>query len=136
MLIRPVVAILDYASWYSYAPYFYTYLVVVRNLSVRASTNMTIIIPFTAVLAQLLAGVIVKYVGRYKWIVCFGMGVKVLGMGLMYRYRTAETSLAPLVVAIVLQGVGEGMFNTLLTGMQASVPEKRECLDANTMHNH
>ncbi|KAJ9630202.1 hypothetical protein H2204_008563 [Knufia peltigerae] len=118
-----IACIFDYGSWYTTSAYLYTYLLVVRNLSVRAATNVSIIIPFCAVIGQLGAGVAAKYFGRYKWISIFGVGMKVLGLGLMLRYRE-ESPLASLAVAQVLQGLGEGVFNTIITGMQASVTEK------------
>ncbi|EXJ94610.1 hypothetical protein A1O1_03006 [Capronia coronata CBS 617.96] len=118
-----IAAILDYASWYTTSPYLYTYLLVVRNLSVKAATNISIIIPFTAVLGQLGAGVVAKYAGRYKWITAAGIGLKVLGLGLMLRYRHADSSLGSFAVAQVLQGLGEGIFNTVIAGMQGAVSE-------------
>lgn len=125
VLILDKACIFDYGSWYTTSAYLYTYLLVVRNLSVRAATNVSIIIPFCAVIGQLGAGVAAKYFGRYKWISIFGVGMKVLGLGLMLRYRE-ESPLASLAVAQVLQGLGEGVFNTIITGMQASVTEKCE----------
>ena len=55
----------------------------------------------------------------------FGVGLKLLGLGLMLRYRH-DSPLASLAVAQVLQGLGEGIFTTIITGMQASVAEERE----------
>ncbi len=105
---------------------------VVRGLSVRAATNMSIIIPFCAVLGQLMSGLVTRFFGRYKWISIFGVGLKVLGLGLMLRYRH-ESTLGSLAVAQVLQGLGEGTFNTIIAGMQSSVAEECKSLHLETL---
>lgn len=50
-----------------------------------------------------------------------GSAIQVLSFGLLYRYRDASQSLGPMIVALVLYGIGGGMFTTLQTGCQASV---------------
>lgn len=112
---------MDYAALYSYVAYFFTFNVVSGKLSTLAASNIAVIDSFMLVWGQLLGGVIIRYFGRYKWMVVAGAGLQVLSFGLLYRYRDASQSLAGMIVALVIYGIGGGMFTTLQTGCQASV---------------
>lgn len=79
------------------------------------------ILLFTAVSGQLLAALLVKYFGRYKLVVVFGVCLKILGGGLLYRYRRADQYLGQIIVSQIVMGAGEGVLNTIQAGMQAAV---------------
>ncbi|KAH8800313.1 putative siderophore iron transporter [Xylogone sp. PMI_703] len=116
-------SLMDYAALNSYSGYFFSYLVVACGQSVKASTNVTIVLSFTAVFGQLGAAILVKYIGWYKWITASGIALKVLGIGLMFRYRDAHDNLGRLVVAQVIIGAGDGIMNTVQVGMQAAISQ-------------
>lgn len=115
-----LVAFFEYVAFYIYQPYFYTYLVVARGLGPRAATNVGVIYTFTVTVVQFAVGFAVKYYGRYKWIVMFGVAVKVLAGGLMLRYRTANSTMPQLVISQVLLGGGMGFVNTVQVAVQAA----------------
>lgn len=70
----------------------------------------------------IIAGFIVVYLRRFKWILVFGSGVRLLGTGIMMRYRKADTTTAQAVWPQILQGLGGGVQGVLLeTASQIAV---------------
>ena len=62
---------------------------------------------------------------RYKWITFIGSCIRLLGLGLMLRYRNAESTAFQAVMPQVIQGLGGGLMtaNTMVVA-QASVPHQ------------
>lgn len=115
--------LINYAGLYLLQSYLIYYEMVAAELSVNAATNIYILIPFAGSLGQLGAGILVKYIKRYKWIVVSGYGVIVLGMGLSYKYINGHGQMPQLVVSQLILGIGEGIVMTTQFGVQASVSQ-------------
>lgn len=122
MLTRPA-ALIDYIALYLLQDYVTTYELVGGGLSVKAATNVYILVPFAGVPGQFFAAFLVKYTKRYKWITVSGYAINLLGLGLAYKYINGHDHLGALVVSQLILGFGEGVINTMQFGMQASVSQ-------------
>jgi hypothetical protein len=70
----------------------------------------------------IMAGAIAAATKRFKWLLVFGCCIRLLGLGLMIRYRDAASSTVQVVFPQVLQGLGGGFMGILLqVGAQVSV---------------
>lgn len=75
------------------------------------------------VVFNITAGLLIAVTRRYKWLTLFGAVLRFVGLGLMIRYRTADSSVAQIVIPQVVQGVGGGFMTAApLVVAQASVP--------------
>ena len=113
--------LINYSGLYILQSFITMYELVAANISVKAATNISILIPFAGSLGQIGAGILVKFIKRYKWIVVSGYALIVLGMGLSYRYIDGHGQMAKLVVSQIILGLGQGMVMTTQFGMQAAV---------------
>lgn len=106
----------------SVQPYFYSYLLVVQNMSVTSAGHVTQVFSFTSSVTAVIAGLIAKYTGHYKWFMTLGTCIYLLGIGLMIKYRTETASVGALVGCQIVVGIGGGLTNVLAQlGVQASV---------------
>lgn len=72
--------------------------------------------------AAIITGLVVVFLRRFKWILVSGSCVRLLGTGLMIRYRRGGTTVAQAVWPQILQGLGGGIQGVLLeTASQISV---------------
>lgn len=117
-----------FCSFYIYQPYYYSYLVVARGHSFKAATNIVLASSFASTASGVLIAFAVKYTGNYKWIVLVGICVKIIGGGLMVKYRNIDSSIAQLVIGQVILGVGTGFLNVVVVGVQAAVKHKGSVL--------
>lgn len=109
----------------SVQPYFYSYLVVARNLSPTAAGHICQIFSFSCTITILTIGVIIKYVKRYKPFLLAGMVIYTLGIFLMFQYRNTSVGLPVIVVTQLLVGIGGGFINVpTQLGIQASVNQQ------------
>ncbi|KAI1784448.1 drug:h+ antiporter [Ganoderma leucocontextum] len=71
----------------------------------------------------ILAGLSMRFLHRYKWILIVGLSIRALGVGLMIHSRGADGSDAEIVWTQILQGLGGG-FSTLAVSVaaQGAVP--------------
>jgi MFS family permease len=68
------------------------------------------------------AGALSWYLKRYKWILFSGCCIRLLGIGLMIRYREASSSTVQIVFPQIIQGLGGGLMGvTLQVAAQVSV---------------
>lgn len=68
------------------------------------------------------AGAMSLWLKRYKWILFAGCCIRLLGIGLMIRYRSADSTTVQVVWPQVLQGMGGGFMGvTLQVAAQVSV---------------
>ncbi len=73
----------------------------------------------------IMAGTIAGLTCRYKWQMVIGACIRLLGLGLMLRYRDAGSSTAQIIIPQVLQGLGGGMLGVLLQlAAQVNVPHQ------------
>ncbi|KAI9717093.1 MAG: hypothetical protein M1828_007426 [Chrysothrix sp. TS-e1954] len=109
------------AFYMSVQPYFYSYLLVVQNLSISAAGHVTQVFTFTSTVTAVLIGFVIKYTGHYKYFVTFGACIYLMSIGLMIKYRTQTTSIGALVGCQIALGIGGGMINVpTQLGVQAS----------------
>ncbi|WPG98213.1 Hypothetical protein R9X50_00100000 [Acrodontium crateriforme] len=70
----------------------------------------------------IIAGALSLGLKRYKWILFAGCCIRLLGIGLMIRYRNADSTAVQVVMPQVLQGMGGGFMGvTLQVAAQVSV---------------
>ncbi|KAJ5758798.1 hypothetical protein N7520_005954 [Penicillium odoratum] len=112
-------SLIDYTALYLVQDYIVTYELVAAELSVKAATNIAILIPFTAAIGQFTSAFVVKFTKRYKWITISGYAMNLLGLGLSYKYINGHDHLGALVVSQLILGFGEGVINTMQLDMAA-----------------
>ncbi|KAI8625228.1 siderophore iron transporter mirC [Xylariaceae sp. FL1651] len=107
-------------------PYFYSYLLVVQHQSVAAAGHITQTFSFTSTVTAVVVSLLIKYTRRYKYFVTSGSLIYLLGVGLMIRYRTMDTSVASLVGTQIAVGIGGGMLSVpAQLGVQASASHQQ-----------
>lgn len=103
--------------------YLYTWATVARNFSTRNATFYNLTNGVVQCLMGIIAGILMMWTQRYKWLVILGAVIRLIGYGLMIRLRGASNSLFELFFVQVLQGLGSGIMQTnLLVPAQISVP--------------
>lgn len=105
----------------SVQPYFNSYLQVVHSKSITAAGHITQVFSFASTVTAIIVSLFIKYLARYKHFVVAGACLYMLAIGLMIRYRTADSSTGSLVGTQICLGIGGGMiaWPTQL-GVQAS----------------
>ncbi|KAI1826205.1 siderophore iron transporter mirC [Xylaria intraflava] len=105
----------------SVQPYFYSYLLVVQRQSIVSAGHITQTFSFSSTVTAIVVSLLIKYTRHYKFFVTFGSLIYLLGVGLMIRYRTMNTSVGSIVGAQIAVGIGGGMLNVpAQLGVQAS----------------
>lgn len=109
-----------YLSYYIWAPYFFSFIVVVNNQSAKAATNITASQAVATAVIGLLAAFIIKVTGDYKWAILLGMILKLIGAGLMLRYSNMSASIVQIIFGQLISGAGTGMISIIAqTAVQA-----------------
>ncbi|KAI8954572.1 siderophore iron transporter mirC [Xylaria longipes] len=110
----------------SVQPYFYSYLLVVQHQSVPAAGHITQTFSFTSTVTAIVVSLLIKYTRHYKYFVTSGSLIYLLGVGLMIRYRTMDTTTGSLVGTQIAVGIGGGMLNVpAQLGVQASASHQQ-----------
>ncbi|GAA5902498.1 hypothetical protein JCM6882_002768 [Rhodosporidiobolus microsporus] len=115
----------DFVSFYLQYTYQYSFISVTRDWSVVNQGYFAYTQTLTLTFAAICAGFYQLYFRRTKWLLFFGLLVRLLGVGLMIKSRGAHGSTGLLVMTQVLQGLGGGVASAssqLLA--QASVPHQ------------
>ncbi|TGZ80894.1 putative siderophore-dependent iron transporter [Ascodesmis nigricans] len=97
--------------FYLPSPFFYSWLQVVRNLSTKASGNISNIFTLSSCISSVIISLIIRYTGRYKLVMLSGIPIYVLGYGLMIRYRSSSATLGQIIISQIITGVGGGTIN-------------------------
>lgn len=107
---------------FAYESYFPSFLQVARGYSVRDASYISESYVFTATVAALICGVLVKVTHRYRTLMLFGIAVHAIGVIMMVRFRSLSNTTLELVMSQVIGGFGGG-FTTLgaQLGVQAVV---------------
>lgn len=114
------------AFYLSVFPYFYSYLIIVQGKSVTAAGHITQTFSFTSTVSSLIVSLLIKYTAHYKYFITLGACIYLMGMGLMYRYRTYGASTATLVGCQIAVGIGGGLLNVpAQLGVQASASHQQ-----------
>ena len=123
---RPTTNIRSVVFYLSIQPYFSSYLLVVHNQSVTAAGHISHTFSFTSTVTGVVVSVVIKYTGRYKYLVLIGSGIYTVGVGLMIRYTTMSSGIGQMVAAQIVMGLGVGMLNVpAQLGVQAAAgPEQ------------
>ncbi|KAF8433133.1 siderophore iron transporter mirC [Terfezia claveryi] len=107
--------------YYLPGAYFYTWLQVVRNYSVKEAGNISNTFTFSSSTISIIISLAIKYTGHYKWWMMAGIPLYVLGYGLMIAFRTSTATTAQIVIAQVFTGIGGGTINVpAQVGLQAA----------------
>lgn len=109
-----------YLSYYIWAPYFFSFIVIVNNQSAKAATNITASQAVATAVIGLLVAFIIKLTGVYKWAILLGMILKLIGAGLMLRYSSMNASIVQILFGQLISGAGTGMISIIAqTAVQA-----------------
>jgi hypothetical protein len=118
-----------YLSFYIWAPYFYSFIVIANNQSSKAATNITASQGVATAVIGLLAAFIIKLTGVYKWAIISGMILKLIGAGLMLRYSNPDASIVQILFGQLISGAGTGMISIIgQTAVQAMSKHQGETL--------
>ncbi|EHK21609.1 uncharacterized protein TRIVIDRAFT_52812 [Trichoderma virens Gv29-8] len=114
-----------YLSFYIWAPYFYSFIVIVNNLSSKAATNITAAQTVAIAVIGLLAAFLVRLTTPCKWVIMLGMVSKLVGAGLMLRYSNTTASTIQILFGQLVSGAGTGMISIIAqTAVQAVTPRQ------------
>ncbi|KAH8198073.1 hypothetical protein TruAng_007745 [Truncatella angustata] len=103
--------------------YLYTWVTVAKDFGARDATFFTYTNGVMQCFVNILAGLLMGKLRRYKWIAVAGSIIRLIGYGVMLRLRGADNSTAEIFIVQVIQGIGSGMIqNCLIVPAQISVP--------------
>ena len=103
--------------------YLYTWATVAHDFSARDATFYNSTNGVMQCLVGILAGLLMMWTRRYKWLVIVGAVIRLVGYGVMIRLRGASNSDFELFFVQIIQGIGSGIMQTnLLVPAQISVP--------------
>ena len=109
------------AFYLSVQPYFYSYLLVVRALSVPSASYIQNIFSLSSSVSSILVSLCIKFTNRYKWWMTAGACLYMLGIGLMTKYRTDDAPISAIIGTQILIGFAGGMVNVpAQVGVQTS----------------
>ncbi|KAI8069355.1 hypothetical protein BC940DRAFT_332270 [Gongronella butleri] len=98
-----------YTAWYIWNNYFYSFLIVVNNLSVADATYITNIYTIGSTFWALVVGVVIRYNGRLKWLALyFGVPLSALGVGLMINFRQPDVNIGFIAMCQIFIAFGGG----------------------------
>ncbi|KAI8340490.1 hypothetical protein BC941DRAFT_347502 [Chlamydoabsidia padenii] len=98
-----------YLAWYLWDSFFYSYLIVVYNLSITQATYITNIYTIGATFWSIVMGVVIRYNGRLKWqALYFGVPITMLGVGLMIQFRQPDVNIGFIVMCQIFIAFGGG----------------------------
>ncbi|GAA5868058.1 hypothetical protein JCM8547_000791 [Rhodosporidiobolus lusitaniae] len=120
-----LIGFFDFVSFYLQYTYQYSFIAVTKGWSTVDQGYFAYTQTLTLTFAAICAGFYQLYFRRTKWLMFFGLLVRLLGIGLMIKSRGAHGSTGFLVITQVLQGLGGGVASAssqLLA--QASVPHQ------------
>jgi len=103
--------------------YIYTWVVISHDYSPRDATFYLYTNGVMQCLTGIIAGFIMLKTHRYKWLLMTGAVVRLVGYGVMIRFRGADNSTAELFIIQLVQGLGSGIVQTtVLVAAQIVVP--------------
>ncbi|KAA8914943.1 hypothetical protein TRICI_002779 [Trichomonascus ciferrii] len=104
-----VFILLYYLAFYIYNPYFFSWLMVVFNLSNSAATNVSVVSTVSSTAAGVIGAILMKFTKNVKWFIVSGTGFAMIGIGLIYKFRDPTSTVGELVAAQLIDGVGSGL---------------------------
>ncbi|KAI0742084.1 drug:h+ antiporter [Daedaleopsis nitida] len=123
VVIAAWIGFFDFFSFYLTLTYLYSFILITKDWSLINVTyfNQTQSVALTVF--GILAGVAMRFLHRYKWVLVVGLSIRLLGVGLMIHSRGVHGSDAELVWTQILQGMGGGFASVCSSvASQAAVP--------------
>jgi MFS family permease len=123
LIVATLVNIADAISvMLSYAPA-YNWIIITFGWSVKNATYFLQAGSLAVVIFGIVGGYVATVTKRYKWLAVFGSALRLLALGLMYRYRGPDSTPFQVVFPQVLQGVGGAVMTAnLQVAVQIAVP--------------
>ncbi|KAI0092894.1 drug:h+ antiporter [Irpex rosettiformis] len=116
------IGFLDFVSFYLTNTYLYSFILVVKPWPLLHATYFSSTQTVALTIFGIMAGGIMTFTRRYKWLLVVGLCIRLLGAGLMIHSRGANSSDAEIVWTQILQGIGGGIAAvSSQVGAQASV---------------
>ncbi|KAK3185939.1 hypothetical protein K4F52_005394 [Lecanicillium sp. MT-2017a] len=110
-----------FLSYYIWQPYFYSFIVVVNDLSPKAATNIVISQGVSTTVIGIAGALVVKFTGNCKWVIVAGTVIKMIGGGLMLAYSDPDATLVQILFGQLVSGGGSGMISVVAqTAVQAA----------------
>lgn len=102
--------------------YLFTWASIAKNLSSRDATFYTATNGVLQCFMGIIAGLLMMWTRRYKFLILAGAVIRLIGYGIMINLRGASNSLVELFIVQAIQGIGSGIMQTnLLVPAQISV---------------
>ncbi|TBU22782.1 drug:h+ antiporter [Dichomitus squalens] len=123
VIIAAWIGFFDFFSFYLTQTYLYSFILITKNWSLVNVTyfNQTQSVALTVF--GILAGVLLRFVHRYKLVLIVGLAIRLFGVGLMIHSRGAKASDAEVVMTQIIQGFGGGFASVCSqVAAQAAVP--------------
>lgn len=112
----------DFLAFYIAWSPSYSWVYLTKGFDISDATYFSNIQSLCLTVFGIVAGALSWYLKRYKWILFAGCCIRLLGIGLMIRYRDESSTTVQIVWPQVLQGLGGGMMGvTLQVAAQVSV---------------
>lgn len=100
---------LYYMAYNIFSPYFFSWLMVVYNLSNTTANNVNVVLTVAATAVGMITSFVIKYVKTLKLFILAGSTVALIGLGLVYHFRRPWSTVGQLVAGQLLAGIGEGL---------------------------
>ncbi|RAH80326.1 siderochrome-iron transporter MirB, partial [Aspergillus japonicus CBS 114.51] len=97
-------------SYYCYASYFSSFLMVVYNLDVATAGYVTNTFSVVSFVFLFIAGYLIRLTGRFKWILWFCVPLYIFAMGLMIHFRQPNGYIGYIVMCEIFFSVSGGIF--------------------------
>lgn len=122
VILAAFIGFFDFMSFYLTFTYLYSFVLVVKPWSLVNATYFVQIQSVGLTFSGIIAGISMRYLHRYKYVLVIGLIVRFVGVTLMIHSRGADSSDAELVATQILQGLGGGLAAiSSQVGAQASV---------------
>ncbi|GME48121.1 MFS siderophore transporter [Neofusicoccum parvum] len=105
-------------AYYCWNSYFTSYLQVVYNQSLATAGYISGIFDVVSGVWLLGVGFLIRYTGRYKWLLQIGVPVYILFVGLLIYFRRPETGIGYIVMVEIFISLAGG---TIIIGQQIAI---------------
>ncbi|SPO26103.1 related to siderophore iron transporter mirc [Ustilago trichophora] len=117
-----VVGVLDFASFYISWTFLSSFVQILKGWDQTKTGYFATTQNVTSTITGIVVGSLMAMTRRYKMLLMIGLVVRVLGVTLMVRYRTADDPTYMLVLCQLLQGIGGGSIAiTMQVAVQVTV---------------
>ncbi|GMK55556.1 hypothetical protein CspeluHIS016_0206120 [Cutaneotrichosporon spelunceum] len=117
-----LIGFFDFTSFYLQYTYLYSFILVTEDWGLKTVAYFVYTHAFSITVFGIVAGAIMYATRRFKWMLFAGLLVRLLGVGIMLRARSADGTTFELVLCQVLQGLGGGFAGIAAqVGAQAAV---------------